>query len=71
VPALFPKKEVLPLAVLTWTGSGAEEDGLWRVEEKRKKGEDFLTGVVWALEDGFVGEGRLWGRRASASWNLA
>jgi hypothetical protein len=69
---LLPKKEVVPLEpVLTGTTAGAEADGLCLDEENKEKGLDLLTGVVWALEDGFVGDERLWGSRARASWNLA
>jgi hypothetical protein len=55
---LLPKKEVVLLVPATGTAAGAEADGLCLDEENKEKGLDLLTGVVWALEDGFVGEER-------------
>jgi hypothetical protein len=56
---LLPKKEVEPVEVpATGTAGGAEEEGLCLDEENKEKGLDLLTGVVWALEEGFVGEER-------------
>jgi hypothetical protein len=54
---LLPKKEVVLLPA-TGTAAGAEAEGLCLDEENKEKGLDLLTGVVWALEEGFVGEER-------------
>jgi len=57
---LLPKKEVVVLVPVpvVGTAAGAEAEGLCLEEENKEKGLDLLTGVVCALEEGFVGDER-------------